>query len=910
MVCSGFAALGYEIVWTRLLTPMLGSETLGVLATLAGFFGGMAVGALALHRRAAIGADPLGLFVRLELAAAAFAIVSPYLLHALGEAIPRWMGPHAGDQGNPGVLAAAIAIAALTMMPGTLCLGATLACVTEARRRACVGDDDGRGVARLYGANTAGAVLGALLGVHVVVPTLGLGGGAIALACAGAGAAALARSWGRQQPAARAPPKHDEAPAISAERDPDPDAREPLPLLVLVFGAGMVGVGLEVIGTLVLSQLFENTIYTFANVLAVFLAGTAIGAWAWGARGPALAHGRPATAAAVLLLALALSTVVAAIALAQADAIVQQLAPDGSSASRHQLAELTAAGCVFGVPTVLMGALFSHTMGLVAPSGLGRAYALNTVGGAIAPFVFGVWAPISLGYRDAFYLVVYAYLLVFGVFTWFRRFRPLQQIGAIVVVVAATALGPSSMVFVAPDEGWRVISQRESAMGLVVVSERIEPERSDAKRSGATPLRRLQIGKHFRMGGALSFGERRMGQLPLLLAPQAKTALFLGLGTGATLGAVRSFDGLERIDAVELSPAVLDALPSFASTNADVTNDPRVHLVAADARRFVAASPERWDVIVADLFHPGIDGAGSLYAREHFEHVREHLREGGLFAQWLPLHQLDLRTLPIVACTFQAVFPDAHAFLGIYNVRTPALALVARSGGEPLRIEVDALAAKLRAPVYAELLMQDPRDLLASHLLGPAGLRELCGDAPLNTDLWPRITLLAPEVAYEGMGTHARENLARVLELREPLAPELVIASDDRRAAVLADIDRFGDALAAYLRGESLRADAEDEHEAAGRSGAPPFPADAIAAWREAFAAAPEFTAARGMLVEAARRDPAIAEQVLPELLAALPDDQRLWQLWLAHLRASGDTARFEAALAEAKARFEPQAGP
>ncbi|MBC8068481.1 MAG: hypothetical protein IAG13_09115, partial [Deltaproteobacteria bacterium] len=67
LLCSGCAALGYEIVWTRLCIPMLGSETLGVLATLAGFFGGMALGAALLHRRATTGADPIGLFVRLEL---------------------------------------------------------------------------------------------------------------------------------------------------------------------------------------------------------------------------------------------------------------------------------------------------------------------------------------------------------------------------------------------------------------------------------------------------------------------------------------------------------------------------------------------------------------------------------------------------------------------------------------------------------------------------------------------------------------------------------------------------------------------------------------------------------------------------------------------------------------------------
>lgn len=881
-MCSGAAALGYEIVWTRLCTPMLGSETLGVLATLAGFFGGMALGAAVWHRRAVSGPDPIGMFVRLELVAAGFAVVSPYLLHALGRAIPAALGPVAGANDTPTAVAVAITIAALLMLPGTLCMGATLAAVTEARRRTCK-DDDGRGLGRLYAANTAGAVVGVLATVHVVIPLAGLGIGASILAGIGALAAWLAKGWGRTVDVPRVPAPVDETP-IDASQDPDPDIRETVPLLVLLGGAGIVGVGLEVIGVLVLSQVLENTIYTFANVLAVWLAGTAVGAWAWGLRGPVWSRGRPATTVAVMLLALAVSIVVAALVLSQALGIVEWLAPEGSTFTEHQLAELAVAAAVFGAPTILMGALFSHAMGLVAPGGIGRAYAINTAGGAIAPFLFGVWAPAALGYKDAFFLVAYGYLVLFGAFTWFRRFKPAVQIGAILGVVAVTALGPRELALAEPDPGWTSLAEHQSAMGLVIVS-----ERSDTA-SSPLPLRRLQIGRHFRMGGAMSFGERRMGHLPLLLAPSAKRALFLGVGTGATLGAVRSFDTLESIDAVELVPAVLRELHEFASINADVENDPRVALHAADARRFVAASPTTWDLVVADLFHPGLDGAGSLYAQEHFENVAARLAPGGLFAQWLPLYQLDDETLSIMACTFASVFPDAHAFLGIYNVQTPAIALVARKDAA-LAIDVAALEATLRAPIYEQLLMQDARDLLGAHLLDPQGLATLCGDAPINTDLRPYVTLRAPRVAYEGMADHGAANLARLLELRAPLAGPSLVVDEARREAVESDVDRFGRALALYLEGEIHRTAAGGD---ATKS------ADAIDRYLGAFVLVPEFTPARGMLLMAAGRNAEIAELVLPQMVAAAPNDARVHQAWVAYLERIGDTSRLEEARAAA----------
>ncbi|MFY1005156.1 hypothetical protein ACNF5F_27465, partial [Escherichia coli] len=78
----------------------------------------------------------------------------------------------------------------------------------------------------------------------------------------------LARSWGRAHPQTRIRIDTKAVAPLDVSRDPDGEARETLPLFVLIAGAGLVGVGLEVVGVLVLSQVFENTIYTFADVPA------------------------------------------------------------------------------------------------------------------------------------------------------------------------------------------------------------------------------------------------------------------------------------------------------------------------------------------------------------------------------------------------------------------------------------------------------------------------------------------------------------------------------------------------------------------------------------------------------------------------------------------------------------------
>ena len=47
-ISSGFAGLGYEMVWTRVLSVFLGTDMMAVLGSVAGFFAGLALGAFVL----------------------------------------------------------------------------------------------------------------------------------------------------------------------------------------------------------------------------------------------------------------------------------------------------------------------------------------------------------------------------------------------------------------------------------------------------------------------------------------------------------------------------------------------------------------------------------------------------------------------------------------------------------------------------------------------------------------------------------------------------------------------------------------------------------------------------------------------------------------------------------------------
>jgi spermidine synthase len=876
---SGTAALGYEILWTRLLSLALGSETLGMLAVLTGFFGGLALGSWLLHERVCRDPSPARLFAFLEAVTALYAVASPHLLYALARHLPPLLGPAAGDNDTPLALALGVTVAGVALLPGTLPMGATLAALVEARRRALPGDPAGRGVGRLYAANTLGATLGVLAGVLLVLPRLGLGWGSVALAAHGLAAAALALLWARGR---SAPAPAGTAPGAGRRRRAQPEsapgsqgakafAPGSINLLALVTFTGFAGIGLEVVAVQILAQMLEDTVYTFALALAAYLLGTAAGAGLYGRAAARLAARNHRAVTAWLLLAQTAAVAAAAVALRAAPALLALFAPPGSPFPRHLAAELALALTILLLPTAVMGALFSHLLAPLARAGVGRAYALNTLGGAAGPFVFGLGLLRATGYAAALAAVAVVYLaLAAWAISGLRRAAALRWAGAMTLAAALVAF-PRSLRLVEVPPGWVVRYEDAGLMGLVLVT-----EEESTSLPGRRLNRRLQVNQQFRMGGSLSFGERRMGHIPLLLAPGARNALFLGIGTGATLGAVRHFP-LERVDAVELVPEVVRAMPLFATVNEKVLDEPRVRFHAADARRFVNAAGGRWDVIVGDLFHPAQDGAGSLYAQEHFAAVAARLAPGGIYAQWLPLYQFDPPNLRTVVRTFLDVFPEVHSVLGLYNADTPALALIGRlgpaPGGDRWPIPLADLERRLAAPVYAELLMQDPRDLLASYMLDRAALAAFAGDGPRNTDLRPRVLFDAPRIAYEKPPDRTWRCLAELLAWRVPYAPALVTGDAARLAAFRGDTARFSGAVTHYLEGDIARA----------RGGV--FSPAAVRGYLRAYEAAPEFQPAVQVLYSLAAADPGLAQEILPRMLRRDPADPRARELF-AQLRA------------------------
>ncbi|MCY7315397.1 MAG: spermidine synthase [Rubrivivax sp.] len=758
MAASGFSALGLQIVWTQQSATWLGHEAAGMLGVVTAFFGGLALGALAFGPRIQRSRRPLRWYVGCEAVVAAWALLLGLLITPASSLLMALTGaqPSAGWQWS-----VAFAGTLLLLLPATAAMGATLPAMERLLARA---GRTRQPVAALYAANTFGAVAGVLAAAFWLVPAWGLS--RTAAACAALSLASAAAAWwalgdDAVPGAAAQQPKAAGSASSASQR-----------LLVLRLAAtGCLGIGYQVLMVRALSQVAENTVYTFALLLAVYLVGTAVGA--------AVLHrvlrGRAADPRWTdrLLCGLALACLLGTAslwALAPVHAALRGAFGDGMAAALA--AEAALALMTFGAPTLVMGALFSllaqqaaaqqapgpglgSTAGLgPGPGsgsglslGLGRALGINTLGAALGPLLVGVLLLPAVGLKMALMVLVAGYLALSSRMA--LRAPPTWGVAGAALALAAWA-PPLVTVDVPP--GGRLVSHQEGVLAAVSVVE------------DAAGAQWLHIDNREPEGSSVTaLADGRQALLPLLLHPAPQRALFLGLGTGVT-AATAAEDRALHVDAVELLPEVVRAAALFTPALAPGVNHPRLTVHVADARRFVRAAGPAYDLVVSDNFHPARSGSAALYTAEHFAAVQARLAPGGLFCQWLPLHQMDLDTLRSIVRTFTAVYPQAWAMLATNSLDTPVLGLVARQGAGRVSLAAtrQRLAGALLERSPAEWGVDDELALLGSIVAGPAALRRWSAVAPLNTDDHPLVGYLAPRITY-APATLPRERLLQWL---------------------------------------------------------------------------------------------------------------------------------------------------
>ena len=256
---SGVAGWGYQLVWTQQFGNWLGHEIVSVLAVVAAFFGGLAIGAFLLGDRIRASTRPALWYAGCEAAIAGWGLALTWLMQPAN----AWLASATGPQ--PSALwhwSVAFFGPLVLLLPATSAMGATLPAIERVTDRL---RKQGYAIGALYAANTAGAVAGVLSSAFVLIPVLGLANTALVCAALNMLCAIAALMVFPQVARLVEPIAH--ATGADGKR-----------LSILLFATGALGIGYEVVVVRVLSQVAEDTVYTFAILLAVYLLGTAAGA--------------------------------------------------------------------------------------------------------------------------------------------------------------------------------------------------------------------------------------------------------------------------------------------------------------------------------------------------------------------------------------------------------------------------------------------------------------------------------------------------------------------------------------------------------------------------------------------------------------------------------------------------------
>src|SRR5439155_15445100 len=278
---------------------------------------------------------------------------------------------------------------------------------------------------------------------------------------------------------------------------------------------------------------------------------------------------------------------------------------------------------------------------------IGQFYSLNVAGAIGGSLAAGFLLLPALGSRTTIgvlaALTFGSGLALLAVSEWRRAVR--LAIGA-----AAAALFVA-LVAASPDPFDQFVAQRYRTDEIVWREEGVESTVVVHKGRGGRLSLTVNGNHQASTDPATAYNHRRIGHLPMALHPDPRKALVIGLGGGATAGAV-SVHGPE-VDVVELSDAVVHGARFFDAINYGVLARPNVRLRVDDGRNYMMLTPRRYDVVTADVIHTIYAGSGNLYSKEYFELMRSVLNPGGMVVQWVAGTDAEYK---IIARTFLSVF--------------------------------------------------------------------------------------------------------------------------------------------------------------------------------------------------------------------------------------------------------------
>ena len=240
---------------------------------------------------------------------------------------------------------------------------------------------------------------------------------------------------------------------------------------------------------------------------------------------------------------------------------------------------------------------------------VGRAYAANTLGAIVGATAAGFWLVPRLG---SFRVVAFtaAANLLLAVLLELRR-RPRR---ALVLALNSVLLGAVATA------GWRNTfydsalasfntilywNHYEQHLTIEESAATVDYVFTEEGLNATITVGRAEDYVSLRTNGKVdasnndALTQLMVGHIGGIFHPAPRRVLVIGFGSGMTVSAISQYPEVERIDCVEIEPAVIHAAPYLESLNRGVLRDPRVHVILDDARNYLLTTREQYDLIIS-----------------------------------------------------------------------------------------------------------------------------------------------------------------------------------------------------------------------------------------------------------------------------------------------------------------------
>ncbi|MCP4292938.1 MAG: tetratricopeptide repeat protein [bacterium] len=760
---SGISGLVYELVWIRLLSHLLGGTTLAISTVLAAFMGGLALGSHYFGKRVDSSNNPLRLYAILEIGVAVLGALVPLMVMVI----------------EPGYIKAAAALPSGLMiplrivltftllLPPTILMGGTLPVLSRFLVRHH--DKLGSNLGMLYAVNTLGAVVGIALSGFVLIPAIGLNGSTVFAVAGNLIAGLTAFALGKSL----VPATNDQMENSENKSEKSANTTKTLPelsvkFLAIIFAAtGFAALGFELYWTRALHHFLGNSTYAFSAMLTTYLTGLAVGSWVGGRIADRVSS--PARTLGWVQAAIALSTAATVPLIWNWLPGLDPAIINPSDWNTYLARRFMLSFAIMALPTFFSGMTFPLVnrigiQGLHKIGGkVGHFYFANTAGSIIGSLVAGFLVLPLLGVRHALLAtsVLSAVLAVIILFKNNRRTSRDLWPGLAALVLLILLFAPLSH-FARPHQ-----CDTQDPQDTVLFDREDPTAHTRVYRKPNGEMHMAVDGHH--IGGTeptITRKEKILAHLPMVLSPEAKHTLSVGLGSGVTLGTLGLYDEIEKMTCVEIVPGVIEGAAFFSQHHGNVLKDPRLDLILGDGIQHLLTTNNTYDIISSDSkLNPEYSGNSILLSLDYYRLCRQRLTDDGIMVQWLAQHFPASETETVIRS-----FGMAFEHMVLYWIDPNSMIIV--GSPQPLVFDFDRFyKLTTEADVKKDMAQQnyaDPYIMSTLRIAGKEALLKNLHDGVPNT--WEHPTLefnVLREVRSQSLSKHEDNNFLYLIKARE-----------------------------------------------------------------------------------------------------------------------------------------------